>query len=151
MSIIPLKDLLADMRNLEVSAQSFFSSVAADTTDPGARLIASYLARHSHHLSDALVLIDKDALVTVEAFTVMVSESQIPDSKFFTGRRLDASSSADSLLDLAIAYSGIFLDAYEKVLTEAQTGEARDFFSTLRVIEKRTLKELKKIRAMHYF
>jgi hypothetical protein len=128
-----------------------FADLAGRAHDQGTVLVALWLAGRKPHVQGLLSNLRR-AEVDVIVKSPIFEELFVADpARWLEERRLPDDASAEALIDLAIEGGRLLLDCARHLAEQRLALEVRDFAGSFQAIALRELKELKKIRALHYF
>jgi hypothetical protein len=130
---------------------AWFDEFSKRAVDQGAVLVASWLAARKPHVPQILAGHRRSEIDVILKSPIFEEVFEADPSAYFEARRLGEGASAEQVLDTAIECGRLLLECARHLAEQRLSLEVRDFARTFEAIALREIKELKKIRAMHYF
>ncbi|HUX38824.1 MAG TPA: hypothetical protein VMV44_13065 [Rectinemataceae bacterium] len=151
MGISTIGATLDEISRFEEAEARYFGELAKRAKDPGAELVASWLAGRKGHVPELFKAYRPSEIDILEKSPIFEERFESEPEAWFARRLLDDSAPGEEVLDAAIECGRLLLESARHIAEQRLDTLVLGFAKSFQAIALREIKELKKMKALGYF
>jgi hypothetical protein len=145
MRAVRISEILLKAEEFEEHLTRVYADVFEHAVGEDLKMLAEYMGRHRERITDAISRLPDEQVEKIKK-TPLPYEPQGADWYCFYNFDISSITKTEELIDAAITFDDCLIDLYEQVARQAVSQEIKDFFVSLRRMEKNDKKSLKTIK-----